>query len=556
MMNDIELEDIIEIVHNKDILDDKDIAEAQKLFKKFKQDLIIRNESFSDDVWLLSDQLKHIRVNFWISDFSFQKYAKLISCSKERFTILLKTFVIFCFDTLQFVSIQRFVRDLKNLLRISPISLLDNIEKIIVEKPFKIKEFFLVIPCVHNQEEWTTLCKFLKKKSKSNYKQQRELSEYDSCFLFSDIIDDYWKYEVSEMNRLFFFPVYLWWKFSSIIPIRPTEFCLTPRNCLVKKSDGWYMKIRRTKLKGNNKTKTHFIDNDYKLSEIPISDDLAKEINEYLKKTKNCPQDELGTLFLLDTYYKKIGMSPNKRSRYFSYNYLNRTLIYFFDEVIVGKYHLDIEETPSNDYLKPGCINMICLGDTRHLAIQNCYFNFNDVEIAIAVAGHESVDINMHYATNITKMVKCSAYRELRRVEEFKIVLKNPGEYAIQNLLSKQEGVAVKDGKCFSKKVANGIFDDCKESGNFKIDSNENEIYLLGNCFACKYFYPSNYSSANDKCEEAEKNLGIALHHLSVVLRSIDSRRENAVGDLKQAFLDCNNKMYEFKKLYKERLVK
>ena len=63
---------------------------------------------------------------------------------------------------------------------------------------------------------------------KRGVKKQRSLAQFDSYFLFNDILSDFWKRDISNDTRLFYYPIYLWWRITAIIPLRPKEFILTP----------------------------------------------------------------------------------------------------------------------------------------------------------------------------------------------------------------------------------------------------------------------------------------------------------------------------------------
>lgn len=63
-------------------------------------------------------------------------------------------------------------------------------------------------------------------------KKQRKLAQFQSYFAFNDILTDYWSTQMPKEERLFYFPLYLWWQITAIVPLRPREFLLTQRNCL------------------------------------------------------------------------------------------------------------------------------------------------------------------------------------------------------------------------------------------------------------------------------------------------------------------------------------
>ena len=81
---------------------------------------------------------------------------------------------------------------------------------------------------------------------------QRPLAAFDTYFKFNDLIEDYWASDIPKEERLFFFPIYLWWRITAVIPMRPREFILTTRDCYYVNEQGeHFLTIRRNQLKGS-----------------------------------------------------------------------------------------------------------------------------------------------------------------------------------------------------------------------------------------------------------------------------------------------------------------
>ena len=53
-------------------------------------------------------------------------------------------------------------------------------------------------------------------------------------------------------------------------------------------------------------------------------------------------------------------------------------------------------------HMKDDEIQYIFLGDTRHLAMINILAEGGTPVLAMALAGHNNIDISMHYAANLT----------------------------------------------------------------------------------------------------------------------------------------------------------
>src|SRR5690606_19336763 len=65
---------------------------------------------------------------------------------------------------------------------------------------------------------------------------------------FSYIVEDYFKVEDdSQKDYLHYFPLLLWWRITTVIPLRPFEFCSIVPDCLIYENDKCYLKLPRLK---------------------------------------------------------------------------------------------------------------------------------------------------------------------------------------------------------------------------------------------------------------------------------------------------------------------
>lgn len=313
-----------------------------------------------------------------------------------------------------------------------------------------------------------------------NIQKRRPLASFDSYFLFNDIINDYWASNLDLDTRLFYYPLFLWWQITAVIPLRPREFILTPRNCLEEKPDGTYITLRRNKLKGGNGKVSYLIDDDYIKVQYKIPDKLACIIKEYIQLTSSFAPTELETLFISDTHYKHWGQSKHKNSRYFTYINMHCVLRYFFYEIIQGKYHLKVIHDRNTAHLNEGEINFLYLGDTRHLALINIIAEGGTPVLAMMLAGHENIEMSAHYYTNITHLIECRTYKQYRKV------LKGNVSYNISPAITLPD--TIKNGKiledggmCYSDSYAKGNVSDC-----IKAVGKNGEI---GYCLDCSFYF-------------------------------------------------------------------
>jgi hypothetical protein len=259
--------------------------------------------------------------------------------------------------------------------------------------------------------------------------------------------------------------LYFWWNLTAMLPLRPTEFLLTPRGCLATGDNGEnIITIRRTKLKGGFEKIAYRVIDDYERKKYVINDYLAAELRLYLKATEKMRQTGVDTLFLQEPHYKYLGISTNSNSKYYSYANLNTCLRYFYQEVI----------RPQNTEL-----NVLRLGDTRHIAMVNLIISGGSPVICRELAGHSDIGISSHYFSNASNLVECATYERYRKTKSGVADIVGIPKYPLA--LSKDLH-RLPDGWCDAPGVKEGDISEC-----LKIAGEQGEI---GNCNYCIHYFP------------------------------------------------------------------
>lgn len=329
-------------------INDASLQKARELFAEYKLKNIIRSGEFDDERWYFTDEYSNISMHFSVPEFEYMKYYEpILGIEKEIFENYLKIFVMFSMGDIVLDSIRDVLYDINKLLKLDPTEIDVASTEIFIHHPSKVIDFFSMIPEVADNEKMDHLYDVLDnlvdyRYSLNNADNKRPLASFDSYFLFNDIIKDYWSGNIPENERLFFYPLYLWWRISGVIPLRPREFILTPRNCLEKRDDGWYITLRRNQIKGSEKRISYKIKDDYYTVQYPINTELAEEIQKYIIFTNRYESTELETLFVTDVHYRQWNRAKHKNSRYFTYTNLNCVMRYFYHDVIEDRYGLKI----------------------------------------------------------------------------------------------------------------------------------------------------------------------------------------------------------------------
>ena len=244
---------------------------------------------------------------------------------------------------------------------------------------------FLSFIELENTEEIKSICH-----KYPNIKQEnRDLPNFQSVLKFDDIINDYFRKGNNEV--IFeYLPIMMWWLLTNVLPLRPSEFLMLEKNCLLvtTRYNKPVYSIKITRIKENEKDE--YIEIDEQTYNILYN--AIFEIDRTL--TNNTPY-----LFTTDLYYynqkrkierKKSNKRMNRRD---FYAILNR----FYENVVIGIY-------------KENELEKIRFGDTRHFAIINmCLQGFNMLSIA-RMAGHKDIYTQDNYFSHASHFAQSYVY--------------------------------------------------------------------------------------------------------------------------------------------------
>lgn len=222
-------------------IDTASIEKAKELFDTYEESGVIYSGTFESNIWGCTDEYQRLFIRFNVDKLLYKRfYESMLGIDYHTFTDYLKTYVLFCMGTFALQSLNNIVRDVKHLVKNDFRELYATDEAISLKYPNQLIEFFTMLPETENNKDFEYLMDYLDHvldvvRDSISDDAARTLASFDSYFLFNDILNDYWKSDINLDTRIFFYPIYLWWKISGVIPLRPREFILTPRNCLRKK---------------------------------------------------------------------------------------------------------------------------------------------------------------------------------------------------------------------------------------------------------------------------------------------------------------------------------
>ena len=369
---------------------------ARRKFSEYRMRGVMLNSGFDDDNWKISDEKRTTKL-MWL-DWHNGTVSPWIDCNARDYLTCAKVYIVFNLGEFVPFTLQDIARELLKLQTV------DAADAAVSERyPNHIAAFLRLLPGGSCERDW--VIEQLSERESKAYQSdgkgaKRVLSDFKSYLRFNDALADFWL-SANVEEKLFYFPLYFWWNLTAILPLRVTELLLTPRDCLDEQGSKRFITVRRSKMKRGGRKIVYRISEDYETCKYEITDSLAHELREYLDATRSMDATQLGTLFLVEPHSKYINdRAAYRNHKYYSYQDMCVCLQTFYDKVVA---HGGVE------------INVIKLGDTRHLAMVNLMISGGSPVICRELAGHADIGISSHYYTNFSNLVGCATLERLQK---------------------------------------------------------------------------------------------------------------------------------------------
>lgn len=210
----------------------------------------------------------------------------------------------------------------------------------------------------------------------------RKLPSSHDVLKFSQIVEVYFSDKHFDKERWDYYPIYLWWNLTNIIPIRINEFCNLKFDCLTLSKEGYFLTLPRSKNIKNRKTK---------FDKILISDKMANSIKLYQKKLISAKSSK--------TLLQTSSTVQNKNPEIFNYRNFSGLLNKFYKDIVCDKYGFKLLENISEPHAKStyNIYRKIRPNDTRHFAFLNLMLQGCHPSEIAKLGGHNSIYSQMSY---------------------------------------------------------------------------------------------------------------------------------------------------------------
>lgn len=493
------------------VMDQATIMKSRDAVESFRKAGIIVSGEYDDRQWIISNEVqKNVTISFQVNEIHFvSETAKLLGCSladyQKAMRVVMTSRFGYAVSTLQAYSVV--LRNFADRLEIpKEYGYAQVVEDLLVLLPGDSIYRSEVLAEIHDVPRLRNV-----------NRKQRRLAHYQSYLRFVSILEKYWP-EASPNEKILFFPVWFWMKITGILPLRPTECVLTPRDCIRQDGTKYYLTVRRTRLKGTRRGSHYKIESDFELKEYPIPAALAETILEYIAATKDTYESDYDVLFCKAAQFSEVDATCSNDQHY-TYANLYQCLSYFYRRILQEKFGYQI--VADCDRLETREIERIDLGDTRHIAMISLVITGGSPTICKELAGHDSIVISSHYYSNLTEFLDVLGYERFREQE-----LDATKAYSI----AITRDFPVENGYCQNAEVIMGNYEPCSTA----VDS----YGKPGSCAVCRWYFPGKmkipFKDPQKKVESAvgtnsiKETVSVELQETYTLLRlAVEQVRQN-----------------------------
>ncbi len=461
---------------------DKDtVSRAKALFQHYKETGAMKGE-WDDDTWILSNELSSLRINFSIPKDDYEKGAGTWSgCKQEEFIQAARTYMAlqlgdYCLPTLAQTWHDVMKAAVSSRSGISTGSFSPQAVSLLCFLPNSDPERDRLLS---EAEDNRTVLGW--------QNNSRMLADLDIFMEFESRLKHFYR-SASKAEKIEYFPVYLWVNLTFVLPLRPTEFTLIPRDCIRGGPGSYTITVRRTLMKKRKQRISYRVDGDYEKQIYPVPDFLAREILWFQEHSRDSPdQDEAP---LTDQLFGG--------GKLFSYARFRQLLRNFIIHCI------DYEEAA--DRILPGC--------ARHLAMIGLIMAGGTPDVCRVLAGHETVAQASWYYANLASVLQGYIMSYGMKTSPFE-----PMKSTYRILPEGTSWHPVEGGKCDAMEVAEGNIRPCLQ------------FYEPGrrpdSCSHCPHFYPHREKQFNMECnldKTQDSDISILIDFIDLVRSSIGAK--------------------------------
>lgn len=412
---------------NNDIINNNTRIDMDEVKKKFGELEVSSMNRFSDMKWKCNGEHNPDRYRY----IDFNRITPYVGCFNIN---MVKAWLIYLLKKNTFRTVSNYYSHLAIFINASKGFRLDqvaNVQEYLLNKntltPFK-NEYSLVRHVVNfiefseievDEQYLLTLNEAI-----DIYKYEskhRVLPSSSSILKFSYYLEEYYNELISDSesyntNLIKYYPIFLWWKITLVIPMRISEFSYMSRNCLIEENEKYFITFKRIKYPYNQEI-------------IEINKETRNMIKHYMLLTNKYKSKTLIS-YLAEINAKGkpyLYIKKNDIDYYNTDNFLN-LLKKFYNEIIEKKYSIYFQD---EEKLSPN--------DTRHLSFISLMMQGYDPHLISKLGGHSTIEKQYEYSYHPEFWIDNQMYILKRKLDYENLYLnrmKNLDNSLINNCLS------------------------------------------------------------------------------------------------------------------------
>lgn len=454
----------------------KSIRESNVLLHELNERCLQENNlhkqiNFSDDHWGLFNPIRGCSEDIDFSFISGMSFYKNIIVDELK--IALKCWVLdrLVNDRITAASVQTYFLHVKDAIirtRIFQVNEVESYTEHIKSLPLADSPKRQIISSVLNFLSYYYNISSVDQYTKAMYKilnnlklgsNTRNIPSGIHILRFSSIVDSYFEAEDDINNYLHYFPLLLWWKITTVIPLRPYEFCAIVPDCLIHENNKCYLKLPR--LKGDNSYNRNLRRKQI-VDKIQIPPDIEGLITEYKKLIEGYNHTTRKTLISRIVYdltlpFGRKNHSRKRSNESFLYPDLQCLIERFYSNIVHIKYGLSYTNLPpigkrssEKDYSNQNAdLVRVRPIDSRHIAFINMLAQgWSKPEIA-RFGGHLLLETQANYQNHQEFWIEV----ETRKImQHFKLGLKISNDKNDEDVVKDSFILSIRLDSAFKKK--------------------------------------------------------------------------------------------------------
>ena len=271
-------------------------GETKKLaierFMEFRRNGVIKESGFRDDIWLVTNELRKYKIDFHIDREAYDKNSlQWIGCTSDCYKECVKAYASMLLGEMTLENIRITVKDIAGMAG----NTAEEAMQCQKADPYHRAAFLSMIP-LGNDIRDHVIEELEDSRARIRRREARKLPEFRYYLSFGRSLQEYW-IQADDARKQFYFPVYFWWNLTAILPLRATEFLMTPWDCIAESDGKHILTIRRTRLKKGGRH-CYKVSDDYELCSYIIPQSIFMEISWYKSAAGDKNTPGIGTLLV------------------------------------------------------------------------------------------------------------------------------------------------------------------------------------------------------------------------------------------------------------------